>query len=101
LYFSGLCEDGRKGTKALCINHEDGEFQSSAFFTLETLSSTSKGIMSPITTTILLSRSTLYELTPVQQERGNEINSRLTPVLLSLSWHRDNSTHLLHLRVLV
>lgn len=40
------------------------EFQSSAFFTLDTLSNTSKGRMSPITTTILVSRSTLYELTP-------------------------------------
>lgn len=59
-----------KGTELnLGINYQDGEFQSSAFLTLETLSSTSKGIMSPITTTILLSRSTLYEVTPVQLER--------------------------------
>jgi len=44
--------------------HQDGEFQSSAFLTFETLSSTSKGRMSPITTTILVSKSTLYEVTP-------------------------------------
>jgi hypothetical protein len=47
---------------------QDGEFQSSAFLTLDTLSSTSKGRMSPITTTILLSMSTLYEVTPVFEE---------------------------------
>lgn len=45
------------------------EFQSSAFFTLDTLSNTSNGRMSPITTTILVSRSTLYELTPVDRGR--------------------------------
>lgn len=45
---------------------QDGEFKSSAFLTLETLSSTSKGRMSPMTTTILLAKSTLYEVTPVR-----------------------------------
>jgi len=53
----------------LCRIFPHGEFQSSAFLTLETLCNTSKGRMSPLTTTILVSRSTLYELTPVQKHK--------------------------------
>jgi hypothetical protein len=56
------------------VVHQDGEFQSSAFLTLDTLSSTSKGRMSPITTTVLLSKSTLYEVTPVFEEIKEERN---------------------------
>lgn len=43
---------------------QQGEVQSSAFFTLATLSNTSIGRMSPITITFLLSKSTSKEVTP-------------------------------------
>lgn len=41
---------------------------SSANLTLDTLSSTSNGVMSPTTTTFLFSKSTLKELTPTETE---------------------------------
>lgn len=70
--------------------HQDGEFQSSAFFTFETLSSTSKGRMSPITTTILVSKSTLYEVTPVFEKRQKEISSVLGEIYSTI--HKQNHT---------
>ena len=71
--------------------HQDGEFQSSAFLTFETLSSTSKGRMSPITTTILVSKSTLYEVTPVFEKRQKEISSVLGEIYTS-TIHKQNHT---------
>ena len=71
--------------------HQDGEFQSSAFLTFETLSSTSKGRMSPITTTILVSKSTLYEVTPVFEKRQKEISSVLGEIYSTI--HKQNHTN--------
>lgn len=67
--------------------HQDGEFQSSAFLTFETLSSTSKGRMSPITTTILVSKSTLYEVTPAfenNEKRQKKISSVLGEIYITI-----------------
>lgn len=50
------------------ISQQGEEAHNRAFLTLETLSSTSNGSMSPITTTLLLSRSTVYDVTPSNLE---------------------------------
>jgi hypothetical protein len=71
---------------------QDGEFQSSAFFTFETLSSTSKGRMSPVTTTILVSKSTLYEVTPVFEKRQKEIRSVLGETHYFIVIHKQKHT---------
>jgi len=62
-----------EGNGVLCRIFGQGEFQSSAFLTLETLCNTSKGRMSPLTTTIFVSRSTLYDLTPVAKHKKKAI----------------------------
>lgn len=43
-----------------------GDGQSCAFFTLETLASTPKGVTSPMTVTFFVSKSILNDVTPAQ-----------------------------------
>lgn len=43
-----------------------GDGQSCAFFTLDTLASTPKGVTSPITVTFFVAKSILNDVTPVE-----------------------------------
>lgn len=47
-------------------DEEVGDAQNSAFFTLEMLVSTPRGVTFPITVTFFVSRSMVYEVTPAQ-----------------------------------